>query len=100
MKVFALLIWQGYSFGYVTSIFVTLPKFQLIHSADPQSRAGSDHCFRTCFSPCVRTNVPSFKNIAKQSWLEKMITTGGTVGPAEGIIDDTCLVGANATRKT
>ena len=49
-------------------------------------KPGSDHYFRTDFHPYVRT----FQNISKQNIL--MITTGGTVGLAEGIIDDTCLV--------
>ena len=49
-----------------------------------------DHYFRTCFCPSVLT----FQNIAKQNKhrMKIMIATGGIVGLAEGIIDDTCLV--------
>ena len=57
----------------------------------PTVTAGSDHCFRTC-CPSVR---PHFSNLEKQTkkFLEKtMFTTGVTMGLAEWIIDDTCLV--------
>ena len=37
----------------------------------------------------VRMSVPTFRNIAKQTSLENNV---GTVGLADGIIDDTCLV--------
>ena len=42
----------------------------------------------------VRTDVPTFQNITKQNkrWVKIIITTSGTVGLAERIIDDTCLV--------
>ena len=40
----------------------------------------SDNYFRTCFRPS-----PKYR-------LKIMIATGGTVGLAEGIIDETCLV--------
>ena len=60
---------------------------------DPLGQAtgpvGSDHYFRTDFRPYV-----TFQNLAKQNKcrVKIMITIGGTVGLAEGIIDDTCLV--------
>ena len=57
----------------------------LIHSANPQSRP---------VAIIVSGHVSTFQNIAKQNKLQMkiIIATGGTVGPAEGIIDDTCLV--------
>ena len=72
--------------------FVFLPKTcrkflqPLIHSA------GSDHYFRTDFRPYVRSHFS--KTIAKQNkrWVKIMITTVESVGLAEWIIDDTCLV--------
>ena len=66
-----------------------MPGIQLIHSADPQTPT-SGHYFRTDF---IRASVPTFQNIAKQNKrrVQIMITTGGTVGLAEWIIDDACL---------
>ena len=59
-------------------------------SFDPLGRptvtAGSDHYFRT-YCPFVR---PHFSNLTKQQ--KKMVATNETVGLAERIIDDTCLV--------
>ena len=66
---------------------------------DPRGRpivtAGRDHCFCTCrphIRPSYRTSVrPHF---SKQNKLQAktMFATGQTVGLAEWIIDDTCLV--------
>ena len=63
----------------------------LIHSAHPQTRPV---VFIIFTQTSVRTSVPTFQNIANYNKrrLKIMITTGGTVGLAEGIIDDTCLV--------
>ena len=43
----------------------------------------------------VRPFAPTFQNLAKQNNFQVrivMIAIGGTLGMAEGIIDDTCLV--------
>ena len=63
----------------------------LIHSANPQSRPVVIIIFAQI---SVRQSVLMFQNIAKQNKrrLKIMITTVGTVGLTEGIIDDTCLV--------
>ena len=57
---------------------------------DPRGRptvtAGSDHYFCT-FCPSV---LPHFSNLQKQQKI--MVATCETVGLAEWIIDDTCLV--------
>ena len=55
--------------------------------------AGSDHYFRTHLRPyvCVRLHFSKCHKTNKGR-LNIMIATGGTVGLAEGIIDDTCLV--------
>ena len=60
----------------------------------PTVPAGSDHYFPTCFRLYIRTSVPTFQNIAKQNNLREkiMIAASGTVGLAEWIIDDACLV--------
>ena len=50
----------------------------------PTVTVGSDHCF---FAHIVCPSVPTFQNKAKT-----MFATGETVGLAEWIIDDTCLV--------
>ena len=66
-------------------------------SIDPRGRsavtAGSDHYFHTC-SLFVRQSVPTFQNLTKQNNMQvkKVIATGRTVGLAEWIIDDICLV--------
>ena len=58
--------------------------------ADPTVTAGSDHCLCTC-RPSVRPSVPNFsKQIKFQA--KTMFATGETVGLAEWIIGDTCLV--------
>ena len=59
----------------------------------PTVTALSDHCFHTC-CPSVRPSVPTFQNLAKQNKFQAktMFTTCETVGLAEWIIDDTCLV--------
>ena len=57
----------------------------------PKILAGSYHYFRTC----VRTSVrPHFQNIAKQTLPENnyYYSTGETVGLAEEIIDEICLL--------
>ena len=66
---------------------------------DPRVTAGRDHYyFCTCClyvrpRPSVRTYVRNFQNLAKQNvQAKKVIATIGTVGLAEWIIDDTCLV--------
>ena len=53
----------------------------------PTIPAGSDNYFCTC--PSVR---PHFANLAKQKQQKIIVTAGETVGLAEWIIDDTCLV--------
>ena len=60
---------------------------ELIHSADPQTRPVVIIIF-------AQISVCTFQNIAKQTKrrVKIMNTTGGTVGLAEGIIDDTCFV--------
>ena len=62
---------------------------------DPLGRstvtAGKDHCFCTCRTS-VRTSVPTFQNLAKQNKAKTMFATGETMGLAEWIVDDTCLV--------
>ena len=64
---------------------------------DPRGRptvmAGSDHFFRTwCLS--VLTSVPTFQNFAKRNNFQVriVIATGGTVGLAEWIIDDSYVL--------
>ena len=54
----------------------------------PTVTAGSDNYFPTCYLS-VR---PYFSNLAKAKQQKTMIATGETVGLAEWIIDDTCLV--------
>ena len=46
----------------------------------------------TVFAHVVRTSVPTFQNLGKQNKATTMFDTGETVGLAEWIIDDTCLV--------
>ena len=59
----------------------------LIHSADPQSRS----VVITIFTHVVRPSVPIFQNRAKHNkfQLEIVSATGGNVGLAKWIIDDT-----------
>ena len=70
-------------------IFQTPPK--AIGYFDPRGRptvtAGSDHYFRTC---CLSVR-PHFSK-QNQFQAKTMFTTGETVGLAEWIMDDTCLV--------
>ena len=40
----------------------------------------------------VRTSVPTFQNMAKKNKRRMKVMSGGIVGLAERIIDDTCLV--------
>ena len=51
---------------------------KFIHSANP-------HVVTACRNHC-------FQNLAKQNNVKTMFATGETVGLAEWIIDDTCLV--------
>ena len=50
--------------------------------------AGKDNCFRTC-CPSVR---PHFSKSSETKKVKTMFAAGETVGLAEWIIDDTCLV--------
>ena len=63
----------------------------LIHSPDPQSLAIVIIIFAQIY---VRPFIPTFQNIAKRNKrrVKAMITTSGTVGLTERIIDDKCLV--------
>ena len=40
----------------------------------------------------VRPSVPTFQNLVKQNKVKTMFAPGETVGLAEWIIDDTCIV--------
>ena len=93
-------------FTYHTHAFIEGCTFNLFYfflhtkkntNFDPRGRptvpAGSDHYFRTC-CPYIRhyvAYVPTFQNLAKQNKVQTkiVIATGGTVGLAEWIIDDT-----------
>ena len=55
----------------------------------PKITAGRNNCFRTC-CPSVRLS-PVFKS-RKTKQQKTMFATGVTMGLAEWIIDDTCLV--------
>ena len=60
----------------------------------PKVTAGRDNCFfRTC-CPSVRPSIrPHFSNLEKQlKPLRTMFATGVTMGLAEWITEDTCLV--------
>ena len=57
----------------------------LIHSAAPQSRQEGSLVLHML-------SVPTFEILAKQNKVKTMFATGETVGLAEWIIDDTCLV--------
>ena len=63
---------------------------KLILSADPQSLP----VVIIVFTHVVRPSVPTFQNLAKQNKFQAktMFTTGKTVGLAEWIINDICLV--------
>ena len=63
----------------------------LIHSANPQSRLIVISIFAHAVRLYVRLSI-TFQNLAKQNKFKTMFATGETVGLAEWIIDDTCLV--------
>ena len=65
-------------------------KEKLIHSADPQSRPVVIIIFGHVVRPFVRPS-PLFKS-RKTKQQKTMFATGVTLGLAEWIIDDTCLV--------
>ena len=73
------------SFSHVTV------NFQFIHSADPYFQSVVIIIFSHV---SVRPSVHHFSKHrkTKKSLLKIIIATGGTVGLAEGINDDTCLV--------
>ena len=62
----------------------------MIHSADPHLRLVGIIVFALVLSVCP--SVPNFQNLANQNKAKTMFATGETVGMAEWIIDDTCLV--------
>ena len=55
----------------------------------PKVKTGRDNCFRTC-CPSVRPSPPIKSRKTKQQ--KTVFATGVTMGLAEYIIDDTCLV--------
>ena len=61
---------------------------------DPLGRPQSWPVLIIVFAQVVRPSVPTFQNLAKQNKIQAktMFTTGETVGLAEWIIDNTCLV--------
>ena len=63
---------------------------KLIHSAHPQSRP----VVIIVFAYVVRSSVPTSQNLAKHNKIQAktMFTSGETVGLADWIIDDDCLV--------
>ena len=76
--------------------FTTLRTLEIDPLGRPTVTAGRDHCFCTCrpfvrpsFSPSSR---PHFLKSSKQNKQKTMFATGETVGLAEWIIDETCLV--------
>ena len=71
-------------------LYATYNNTKVIHSADPQSW----QVVIIVFAHIAHPSVPSFQNLAKQNkfQVKTMFTTGETVGLAEWIIDDTCLV--------
>ena len=85
------LIWNIFMYG--SKFFLShLIIFNFLSTWPTLITAGSDNCFHTC---CWSVpSVPTFQNLAKQSKLQvkTMFTTSETVGMAEWIIDDTCLV--------
>ena len=64
-------------------------------SIDPLGRptdpAGSDHYFRTDFRTYVHPHFSKYSKKTKQMSGKNNYHTGGTVGLAEGIIDDTAI---------
>ena len=62
----------------------------LIHSVDQQPRPVAI----IVFTYVVRPSIPTFQNLAIQNKFQakKLFTTGETVGLAEWIMYDTCLV--------
>ena len=74
-------------FEGVTSFLKVSFSFSLIDPLGwPTVTASRDNCFCTC-----RPSV-TFHNLAKQNKAKTMFPTGETVGLAEWIIDDTCLI--------
>ena len=69
--------------------FLEQKRLFLIHSVNPQSRSVGIIVFAHVF---LRPSVHTFQNLAKQNKAKTMFATGETVGLAEWIIDDTCLV--------
>ena len=63
----------------------------MIHSAHPQSLPVVIIVFAHVVRASVRLHFEKFSK-AKQIQAKTMFTTGDTVGLAEWIIDDTCLV--------
>ena len=61
----------------------------LLHSADPQSRPVGIIVFAHVIRPSVRHH---FSKSSNKSQAKTMFASGETVGLAEWIIDDTCLV--------
>ena len=66
----------------------------MIHSANPQSRTIKIIVFAHVVHPLVRPSVPTLQNPGKLNKAKTIFATGETVGLAEWIIDDTCLVSA------
>ena len=66
----------------------------LIQSADPHSWQVVIIVFVIVLSVCTFVRTYTFQNLAKQNkfQVKTMFTTGETVGLAERIMDDTCLV--------
>ena len=79
---------------YIYFHFTELKLKWTLSFVDPLGRptvtASRDHCF--CTMSSVRPYIPIFQNLAKQNKAKTMFATGETVGLAEWIIDDTCLV--------
>ena len=72
-----------------TLLLVCTEFYILIHSANPQSRPVGIIVLAQVVRPSVRT--PLFKS-SKTKQQKTMFAIGETVGLAEWIIDDTCLV--------
>ena len=69
----------------------------MVANIDPGGRptvtAGGDHCFCTC-RPFVRPSIHPHFSKQNKFQAKTMFATGETVGLAEWIIDDSCLVDA------
>ena len=59
-----------------------VPEILIDPLGQPTITAGRDHC----------PSVPTFQNLPKQNKVKTMFAIGETLGLAEWIIDDTCLV--------